>query len=119
MEKQQTAYRSSKSIAGVALVGFGMFILYENLAAAVACLSHVLAANSSEALGVLPAFILAVSQVLQAHGSNHQRFLQGFLQHMLVSSWPLLLVMAGMVLSRNTFGANQRTPKKRIVDLSI
>jgi hypothetical protein len=95
-----------------------MFILYENLAAAVAYLSHVLAANRSEALGVLPAFILAVSQVLQAHGSNHQRFLQGFLQHMLVSSWPLLLVMAGMVLSRNTFGANQRTPKKRIVDWS-
>jgi hypothetical protein len=113
MARQRTAHRSSKSIAGVALVGFGMFILYENLAGAVAWLSHVLAANSSETLGVLPAVILAVSQVLQAHAANHQRLLQRFLQHMLISSWPLLLVMVGAVLSRDTFTdtANARPEK--------
>ena len=99
MARQRTAFRSSKSIAGAVLVGFGMFILYENLAGAVAWLSHVLGADSSQALGVLPAVILAVSPVLQAHAANHQRFLQGFLQHMLASSWPLLLVMVGTVLS--------------------
>lgn len=103
MARQRTAFRSSKSIAGAVLVGFGMYILYGNLAGAIAWLSHVLGANSSEGLGVLPAVILAVSQVLEAQAANQQRFLQGLLQHMLVSSWPLLLVMVGTVLSRDTF----------------
>jgi len=59
MARRQTVFRNSKAIAGAALTGFGMFILYEHLAAAVAWLSHVLGANSSEALGVVPAVILA------------------------------------------------------------
>lgn len=120
MARQRTSFRSSKSIAGAALAGFGTFILYENLAAAVAWLSHVLGANNSEALGVLPAIILAVSQALQAHAASHQCFLQGFIGHMLVSSWPLLLVMVGTVLSRDTFTDNVNTPPKKdrgLVDL--
>jgi len=106
MTRRRTTFRSSRAIVGGALAGFGMLILYEHLAAAVAWLSHVLGGNSSETLGVVPAVILAVSQVLQAHGGNHQRFLQAFLEHMLVSSWPLLLVMAGTVLSRDSFTDN-------------
>ncbi len=121
MARQRTAFRSSKSIAGAALVGFGMFIQYEKLAGAVAWLSHVLGANSPEALGILPAVILAVSQVLQAYGADHQRFLHGFLQHMLASSWPLLLVMVGTVLSRDCSMDNVNAlPKKDcgLVDLT-
>jgi len=121
MARQRTAFRSSKSIAGAALVGFGMFILYENLAGAVAWLSHVLGTNSPEALGVLPAVILAASRVLQAYGADHPRSLQGFLQHMLVSSWPLLLVMVGTVLSRDTFTDNVKARSKKdcgLVDLT-
>ena len=102
-------------------MGFGMFILYENLAGAVAWLSHVLGTNSPEALGVLPAVILAASRVLQAYGADHPRSLQGFLQHMLVSSWPLLLVMVGTVLSRDTFTDNVKARSKKdcgLVDLT-
>ena len=120
MTRRRTTFRSSKAIAGAALAGFGMFILYEHLAAAVAWLSHLLGANSSEALGVVPAVILAVSQVLQAHGGNHHRFLQAFLEHTLVSSWPLLLVMAGTVLSRDSFPDNvdaSAIKDSRLVDL--
>jgi hypothetical protein len=97
----RTVHRNAKSI-GVALIGFGMFVLYEHLAGAVACLSHVLDANDSEALGTLPAAILAISQILVAHTANGQCLLRAFLQHTLVSSWPLLLVMVGTVLSRDT-----------------
>jgi hypothetical protein len=118
MARQRTAFRSSKSIAGAVLVGFGMFILYGNLAGAIAWLSHVLGANSSERLGVLPAVILAVSQVVEAQAANQQRLLQGLFQHLLVSSWPLLLVMVGTVLSRDTFTDSTHFQKK-IVDLSI
>jgi hypothetical protein len=76
MARQRTTFRSSQSIAGAVLVGSGMFVLYENLVVSIAWLRHVLGANSSEALGVLPAVILTISQVLQAHAANHQRFLQ-------------------------------------------
>ena len=121
MAWQRTVFRSSKSIAGAALVGFGIFILHEGLAVAVAWLSHLLGANSFEALGVLPALSLAVSQVLQAHAAHHHSFLQGFLQHILVSSRPLLLVMVGTVLSRDTFADNVNAPARRncgLVDLT-
>jgi hypothetical protein len=121
MTRLRRKFRSSKSIAGAALVGFGMFILYEHLAGAVAWSSHVLDANSFEALGFLPAFMLAVSQVLPAHAANHQHLLQGFLQHLLVSSWPLLLVMAGTVLSRDSFTDDVKLVQKKdcgLVDLS-
>ncbi len=49
MAWQWSAFRSSKTMAGAVLVGFEMFVLYENLAAAAAWLRHV----RSEALGVV------------------------------------------------------------------
>jgi hypothetical protein len=121
MTRLRRNFRGTRSIAGAALVGFGMFILYENLAGAVAWLSHVRGANNFGALGVLPAFLLAVSQILPAHAANHQHLLQVSLQHMLVSSWPLLLVMAGTVLSRDTVSDNVNTVQKKdhgVVDLT-
>jgi hypothetical protein len=117
----QTVFRSSKSIAGAALAGLGMFILYENLAGAVARLSHLLGTIPGEALGVLPTVILAASRVLQAHAADHQRFLHGFLRQVLVSSWPLLLVMVGTVLSRETFTDKVNAPPTKecgLVDLT-
>ncbi|HSZ03162.1 MAG TPA: hypothetical protein VK788_26955 [Terriglobales bacterium] len=114
MTRLRRNFRSTKSIAGAAFVGFGMFILYENLASAVAWLSNVRGANNFEVLGVLPAFILAVSQVLPAHAANHQHLLQSFLlQHLLVSSWPLLLVLAGTVLSRDDFTDDAKAVQKK------
>jgi hypothetical protein len=122
MTRLRRNFQGTKSIAGAALVGFGMFILYEHLAGAVAWSSHVLDANSLDALGFLPAFMLAVSQVLPAHAANHQHLLQSFLlQHLLVSSWPLLLVMAGTVLSRDNFMDDAKAVQKKdrgVVDLT-
>jgi hypothetical protein len=121
MTRLRRNFRSTRSIAGGALVGFGMFILYENLAGAAAWLSHAVGANSFEALGVLPAFMLAVSQVLPAHAANHQHFLQASLQHLLVSSWPLLLVITGTVLSRESLTDDVNAGEKKdpkVVDLA-
>jgi len=98
MTPQQTIFRTSKSIAGAILVGLGMFILYENVAGAV---SHVLEANRSDAVGVLPAAFLALAQAVETYAVNHQRFFDALFQQTLVSSWPLLLVIFGTVLSRD------------------
>jgi hypothetical protein len=97
MTGQRTAF--SKSIGGAALVGVGMFILYENLAGDVAQLRHVLDANGSEALGVLPAVVLATSQAVRACGFDHHGLLPCL--RMLISFWPPLLVIAGTMLLRD------------------
>jgi hypothetical protein len=109
---QHTFFGRAKSIAGAAFVGLGVFIFYENLGQAATQLSHFLGIIPRGALGVLPV-VLAASRVLQAYAADHQRFLQSFLQHMLVSSWPLLLVVVGVVLSRDISTDNVNAlPKK-------
>ena len=114
---QQTLVGCAKSIAGIALIGLGIFVLYENLRQAATQLIHLLGVIPGEALGVLPT--LAASRVLQAYGADHSRSLQGCLLHMLASSWPLLLVIVGTVLSWDCFGDDVNAPLRKIGDLSI
>ena len=121
MAMQQTFIRRAKSIAGTALIGLGIFVLYENLHQAATQLSHPLGIIPREALGVLPTVILAASRVVQACAADHQRFPHVFLLHTLASSWPLLLVIVGTVLSRDCSTGNVNAlPEKDcgLVDLT-
>ena len=95
------------------LIGLGIFVFYENLHQAATQLGHLLDVIPREALGVLPSVILAASRVLQAYGADHPRSLQGCLLHMLASSWPLLLVIVGTVLSRDCSTDNVNALPKR------
>ena len=110
---QQTFFGRAKSIAGAALVGLGIFIFHGNLDRAATQWSHLLSTTPGEAPGVLATVILAAPRVLQAYAADHQRFLQGFLRHVFLSCWPLLLVIVGTVLSRDTFTEDVNAlPKK-------
>jgi hypothetical protein len=109
MKPQRTILRISKSIAGAIFVGLGMFVLYENVAGAVARLSHILGANGSHALGILPAAFLVFSQAVQTYAADHQRFLGSLFQQTLVSIWPLALVIFGSVLSKDTLTHDSKT----------
>jgi hypothetical protein len=102
MGRQEAVFQGSKSIAGATLVGVGTLILYENLAGDIAQLRHVLDANGSDALGVLPAVVLATSQAVRACGFDHQGLMPCLLR-MLISFWPPLLVIAGTMLLRDAF----------------
>ena len=113
----QQTFGRTKSIAGTALIGLGIFVFYENLHQATTQLSHLLVPR--EALGVLPTVILAASRVLQAYGADHPQSLPGCLVHMLASSWPLLLVIVGTALSRDSSTDNINALPEKIVDLSI
>ena len=117
---QQTLLGGAKSIAGAALVGLGIFIFQGNLDRAATQWSHLLSTTPGAAPGVLAAVILAAPRVLQAYGADHQRFLQCFLRHIFVSCWPLLLVIAGAVLWRDTFTEDVNALKKDcgLVDLT-
>jgi|HubBroStandDraft_4_1064222.scaffolds.fasta_scaffold157235_2 hypothetical protein len=96
---QHTFLERTKAITGAALIGLGIVILYRNLDQAVNQLSHL--GTPKDLLGVLPAVVLTALQLLQAYASDHQRFLQDLFQHLLVTFWPLLLVVAGTALSQD------------------
>jgi hypothetical protein len=100
MAMRQT-FGCPKSIAGAALIALGTLIFCENLNRAATQLSHLLGAIPR--IGILPAVILAAPRVLQAYAADHHLLLVGLLRHMLLLCWPLLLVIAGTVLSPDVF----------------
>jgi len=97
---QRKFFKHARSIAGTVLVAIGIFILHQDLDRTAAQLSHLLGIPG-DAPGAFPTVILAVLRLVQAYATDHQRFLQGFLHQILASSWPVVLVVAGTVLSRN------------------
>jgi ascorbate-specific PTS system EIIC-type component UlaA len=102
MASQHKLSEGLKSVVGGALVGLGLHILFGNLDRVAEQLQHMLGIPAWETLGVLPSAVLAASQALQAYGLDHQGFLQTLLW-MLISFWPLLLVILGTVLLRDFF----------------
>jgi hypothetical protein len=116
---QRTLFERAKSVAGAALVGVGMFILYGHLDRAASQLSDLLG-NPGGALGALPTVVFALSRFVEAYAADHQRFLENLVKQILISAWPLLLVMVGTALSWDGFGDEGSTlPKKdcEFVDL--
>ena len=99
-------------------MALGIFILHQDLDRAAAQLSHLL---TGEAQGAFPTVILAMLRLVQAYAADHQTFLQCFLHQLLESSWPVVLVVAGMVLSRNPSPDESAAPAKEnchLVDLT-
>jgi hypothetical protein len=102
MTRQDKTSESITVIAGGALVGLGLHILSGNLNTAADQLRHQLGNTVGDALGLLPSVVLASSQAAEAYALDHHGFLQCFLR-MLVSFWPLFLVVVGTVLLRDVF----------------
>ena len=99
-----------KSIAGAALIGLGIFILHGNMIDAAARLSRFagISAGTTQAFGEVTAVGLAALQVWQSYLFDRREFLRGFCE-VLISFWPLLLVIAGAVLTEM---ASRRKSKK-------
>lgn len=79
---------------GAALVGLGLVFLFGKLDVPAAQLTNLLGTAAREALELLPHFLPAAWQALQAYAFDHLRFSPCPLQ-MLISFWPLLHVIAG------------------------
>ncbi len=105
MAFNRTFFERAKSIAGAALVVLGMFILYERLGRALNYWKHLL--DADPAPGMLSTLILAALRVIQPYSACHQSVLKVLVQQVVVTSWPLLIVMVGTILSRDTFRDNQ------------
>jgi hypothetical protein len=87
--KGQRINQTFRSVAGSALVGPGLFILFGNLVCAATAISQYLNRTGEEGLSVLPSVIVAASV--------DQHWVMQALVHLF---WPLLLVVAGAVLLR-------------------
>jgi hypothetical protein len=100
--EEDTAMRQTselpKSMTGAGLATIGLFTLYYNLQEAADDLSRFLGAACCDAPGALPTVILAAARVMHAYACSHQRFVEIFIQHVLLSCWPLALVAVGTVL---------------------
>ncbi len=86
-----------RSIAGGALIGLGLHILFGNLDRGAVQVRQLFGTTAGDALGAMPTAVLATSQAVQAYALDHQAFLLG-LGRLLISFWPLLLVMVGTIL---------------------
>jgi hypothetical protein len=107
MARRHRFPESFRSIAGGALVGFGLHILFGNLDRAAAQLRHLLGTAAGDTPGALSSVVLAASQAGQAYALDHQRFFLGLLR-MLVSFWPLVLVIVGTTLLRDVLSDKVR-----------
>jgi len=87
---RRTCFEGAKSIAGVGLVAAGAFILYGHLDRAAVLWGNAFG-TAGRALGVMPAVIFAASRVARACGAGQQRFLQDFVEQVVMASWPLVL----------------------------
>jgi len=117
---QRKFFKHARSIAGTVLLALGIFILHQDVDRAAAQLSHLLGIPG-DGPGAFPTVILAVLRLVQAYAADHQRFLESFLHQLLASSLPVMLVVAGMVLSRNPSPDRSAAPAKenwRLVDLT-
>jgi hypothetical protein len=104
MAKQSTSSRGLKAIVGATLLALGLLLLFANFDGVAARLNNGSiispAASSSSTLIELG---LAGLRAAQSYVFDHPSFLSG-LQQILVSFWPLILVILGMALLGQLFG---------------
>ena len=120
MARRYGVLQNLKSIVGVALIGLGLFILSGNLTDGVTRLSGFigLRADATQTFGELTVVGLAASRAFQCYLFDRVGFALGICK-ILISLWPLVLVIAGTLLTRMASQTESRNIRKRIQDLSI
>jgi hypothetical protein len=98
MAARRTTSRNMKSISGAGVLALGLLLLFVNLDGVAAQISYAVGAPA-EAPGMLAALGLAGLHALQAYTFDRAGFLSS-LKQILVSFWPLLLIVAGGLLLR-------------------
>jgi hypothetical protein len=102
MATRNTASRSLKSTAGAFLFALGLVILSANLEGIAACVSGFAGIPAPQAPEILPALGLAALHTAQTLAFDQGRLLSSLLR-ILVSFWPVILILAGVWLLRDVF----------------
>ena len=96
---RQTSSKSFRAVAGALLLSLGLVLLFGNLDEAAAHVGHSFASTGTSPATVVE-LALAGMRAVQAYLFDHPTFQAG-LHAILVSLWPLLLVILGATLLRN------------------
>ena len=96
---RQTSSRTIKTVLGVAFAAIGLLLLLINLDNVTASLDHP-AGATAESLNAFVELGLAGMHAAHAYFFDHASFQSG-LQQILVSFWPLILVILGTALLWN------------------
>jgi hypothetical protein len=97
---RRTFFRLSKSMAGMALIGLGLLILRGDVNDAAIQFSRLtgIGGGTTQTFGELTTLGLAALQVWQSYLFDRREFVRGVCR-ILITFWPLLLVMAGAILT--------------------
>ena len=109
MLKRQTSSKSFHAVAGALLLSLGLLMLFANLDEVATHISNSLSTTPG-ALGAAVEIGLAGMRAVQTYFFDPAAFQAG-LQWILVSLWPLILVMIGATLLQSATGkrsANSR-----------
>jgi uncharacterized membrane protein len=113
-------FRNLRSIAGMALIGLGLFVLGGNLSDACGQLARLvgISAATTQTFGGLIGVGLAASLVWRSYLFDRRELLLGLCK-VLISFWPLLLVVAGTVLTAPASRTESKNLQEKIPGLSI
>jgi hypothetical protein len=110
MAKRQTSSKSFHAVAGALLLSLGLLMLFANLDEVATHISNSLSSTPG-ALGAVVEIGLAGMRAVETYLFDQAAFQAG-LRWILVSLWPLILVMIGATLLQNAIG--KRYAKARL-----
>lgn len=102
MARQMTSSRGLKAIVGANLLALGLLLFFANLDGVASRLGSSFPSQAGSSLTLFE-LGLAGLRAAQSYFFDHASFLSG-LQQILVSFWPLVLVIIGIALLGQLFG---------------
>jgi hypothetical protein len=110
MTAGQRGFRRFFPLIGLILLAGGLTVLFTQVHPVAAQLWDRVGANADELGGFVPAAILTVNHAAQAWAFDRANLLSA-LADILVSCWPVTLVISGAVLLRNAFNGMSPLPQ--------
>lgn len=109
MLKRQTSSKSFHAVAGALLLSLGLLMLFANLDEVATHIGNSLSPTPG-ALGAAVEIGLAGMRVVQTYLFDQPAFQAG-LRWILLSLWPVILVMIGATLLQNAIGKRYAKPR--------
>jgi hypothetical protein len=109
MAKRQTSSKSFHAVAGALLLSLGLLMLFANLDEVATHISNSFSSTPG-ALGAVVEIGLAGMRAVQTYLFDQAAFQAG-LRWILVSLWPLILVIIGATLLQNAIGIRYANPR--------
>jgi|SRR5262249_5097133 len=107
MVTRKSANRKLYSVLGVLLLGVGLTVLFAQVDTAATHLADRVGVSGSEMVDTVPAVILTTLRAAQALAFDRANVLSA-VREMLLSCWPVILVILGAALLRSAFNGFAR-----------